>query len=142
MTQADVDAVLAATDLFDHDVRPEWAARFLEEPAHHLCIAYDDGSPAGMITGVEVTHPDKGTEMFLYELGVAEDHRGAGVGTALVLALADLARQRGCYGMWVITDADNEAALRTYQAGGATDRDDSVMLTWRLDQAHPTFDDD
>ena len=133
MTEADVDLVQAATDLFDHDVRPDWTARFLTEPAHHLCIAYDGGSPAGMITGVEVTHPDKGTEMFLYELGVAETYRGAGIGKALVHALAALAQQRGCYGMWVLTDADNEAALRTYQAGGATDRDETVMLTWRFD---------
>ena len=63
-----------------------------------------------------MTHPDKGTEMFLYELGVDDAARGQGVGKALVAALRDLAEERGCYGMWVLTDADNEAALRTYQA--------------------------
>jgi ribosomal protein S18 acetylase RimI-like enzyme len=45
-----------------------------------------------MVTGVEMTHPDKGTEMFLYELGVADEHQGRGIGRALVSALADLAR--------------------------------------------------
>ena len=32
---------------------------------------------------------------------------------------SDLAEERGCYGMWVLTDADNEAAVRTYQAPAA-----------------------
>lgn len=137
MTSADIDDVVAASFLFDEEVRAEWASRFLAEGSHHLCVAYRDGGPAGMVTGVELTHPDKGTEMFLYELGVAEDARGLGIGSGLVRALADLARERGCYGMWVLTDTDNEAALRTYTTGGVTDRNDEVMLTWRFDAEHP-----
>jgi ribosomal protein S18 acetylase RimI-like enzyme len=39
--------------------------------------------------GVEMTHPDKGTEMFLYELSVAESHRNRGIGSALLAALAN-----------------------------------------------------
>jgi len=67
--------------------RPERALRrapkapateqFLGTASHYLLFAYDDDADAGggvvlaMISGVETTHPDKGTEMFLYELGVA-----------------------------------------------------------------------
>ena len=86
-----------------------------------------------MVTGVELTHPDKGTEMFLYELSVDERCRRRGIGKQLTGALAQLARERGCYGMWVLTDDENEAALRTYYAGGATEKEDAVMLTWKLD---------
>ena len=76
-----------------------------------------------------MTHPDKGTEMFLYELAVDEPWQRQGVGASLVHALADLARERGCYGMWVLTDDDNIAALATYtSAGGA--RSNQVMLDW------------
>lgn len=139
MSTGDIDDVVAARNVFDYDVRPEWAAIFLEDPRHHLCIAYVESVPAGMVTGVEVTHPDKGTEMFLYELGVDERFRGAGVGKDLVSALAELARSRGCYGMWVLTDADNEAALRTYRGSGATETDESLMLTWVFDPSHPSF---
>ncbi|HZE00492.1 MAG TPA: GNAT family N-acetyltransferase, partial [Pseudonocardiaceae bacterium] len=53
--------------------------------------------------------PDKGTEMFLYELGVDDRFRRRGIGKALVAALAELARESGCYGMWVLTDSDNWA---------------------------------
>jgi ribosomal protein S18 acetylase RimI-like enzyme len=127
---ASVEAVEAAGHLFDQPPRPEATARFLADERHHLLIAYQDDVPAGMVTGVEMTHPDKGTEMFLYELGVDEAFRGRGVGRSLVTALADLARQRDCYGMWVLTDADNSAALATYEGAGGTRDGQHVMLVW------------
>lgn len=129
---ADEDAVVAAAPLFDHNPRRTWTRRFLAQPEHHLCIAYVEGEAAGFVSGVELTHPDKGTEMFLYELGVDERFRGRGIGTALVRALVQLARDRGCYGMWVLSDSDNPAALRTYRSAGATGHSAQVMLDWRF----------
>lgn len=96
----------------------------------HLLFASIDGVDVGFVSGVETTHPDKGTEIFLYELGVDESARGRGVGKALVAALGDLAVERGCYGMWVSTEADNEAALATYRSASAADPEPSVVLTW------------
>lgn len=87
-----------------------------------------------MVTGVEMMHPDKGTEMFLYELGVDESFRRQGVGRALVSALADVARERDCYGMWVITDADNAAALATYRHVGGVPEEEQVVLAWTFDK--------
>jgi ribosomal protein S18 acetylase RimI-like enzyme len=106
--------------------------RFLADPNHHLLIAYSDGAPAGFVSGVEVTHPDKGTEMFLYELAVDEAHRRQGIGTALVLALRDLAHDQGCYGMWVLTDADNAAAGATYRKSGGEVESQPLMFSWRF----------
>jgi ribosomal protein S18 acetylase RimI-like enzyme len=85
---------------------------------------------AAFVSGVEVTHPDKGTEMFLYELCVEEPFRHKGLGGRLVDGLGDLARQRGCYGMWVVTDAENIAALATYEGAGATAEHAQVVLVW------------
>ncbi len=78
-------------------------------------IAHVEGHPAGFVTGVEVTHPDEGTEMFLYELGVEGRFRRTGVARGLLRALEDLARGSGCHGMWVVTDETNIAASATYQ---------------------------
>src|SRR5688500_17224144 len=103
----DERAVVEAASLFDDAPLAATTARFLDDPLHHLIVAYEEGTPAGFVSGVEMTHPDKGTEMFLYELGVDEAYRRRGIGKALVSALRDLAIERGCYGMWVLTDADN-----------------------------------
>src|SRR4029079_2448011 len=105
-------------------------AAFAAAPDHRRLVAWQGGEAAGFVSGVELTHPDKGTEMFLYELGVDEAFRGRGIGPALVTALADRAGERGCYGMWVLTDTDNDAALATYQGAGGTRDGTHAMLTW------------
>jgi ribosomal protein S18 acetylase RimI-like enzyme len=126
-----------AAALFDDPPSADATARFLAEPGHHLLLAWVDQAPAGFVTGVETTHPDKGTEMFVYELAVAEPFRRRGIGRALVAALAAVAREAGCYGMWVLTDDDNHAALATYQAAGAVREGTPVMLGWDLRSSAP-----
>ncbi|OXM67653.1 GNAT family N-acetyltransferase [Amycolatopsis vastitatis] len=125
-----LDPLLAAGHLFDDPPRPDAAERFLAAEGHHLLVAYVDDVPAGMVTGVETTHPDKGTEMFLYELGVDDGFRGRGLGRSLVTALAELARERGCYGMWVVTEGDNAAANATYRAAGGVAEEGQTVLAW------------
>ena len=127
--------VVAAEHLFDGPARPDADRALPGRAGHHLLVAYDGEQPVGMVTGVETTHPDKGTEMFLYELAVDEAARSRGVGRALVAALADLARERGCYGMWVLTDDDNPAAVRAYTAAGGKPEPLTRLIAW-------TFPDD
>jgi ribosomal protein S18 acetylase RimI-like enzyme len=130
---ADAAAVATAEALFDGPVRAEAVERFLGDPTHHLLVALEGELAVGFVSGVEVTHPDKGTEMFLYELAVDEAVRNRGIGRALVRELAKLARGRGCYDMWVLTDDGNPAALRTYAAAGGTrESPDAVLFNWEL----------
>ena len=133
MGPGDDACVIAASHLFDGPAKPDATARFLAEPGHHLLLAYDDGvpdRPVGMVTGVETTHPDKGTEMFLYELAVDDAAQGRGIGRALVSALAEVARDRGCYGMWVLTDDGNPAAVKAYTAAGGSLEPLTRMIAW------------
>ncbi|MEV6394810.1 GNAT family N-acetyltransferase [Streptomyces sp. NPDC051907] len=124
--------LIAAEHLYDGPARKEWAERFLAAPGHLMLIAYVDGRPAGMVSGIEMLHPDKGSEMCLYELSVDERHRRQGIGRALILALLAVARERGCYDMWVGVDTDNDPALATYRSAGAKDDGVFTMLTWEL----------
>ena len=128
----DDSAVLVrASNLFDNPVSPEGAEDFLRRPGHVLLMATSrDGEGIGFVSGVEMRHPDKDPEMFIYELGVDEVWRRRGVAKALLLALRDEAVQRGCRSMWTGTEADNEAALATYRSLGAAVDDRSVFITW------------
>ena len=47
----------------------------------------------------------------------------------------DLAIDLGHRGMWVLTEATNAAALRTYRSAGADGSDGAVVLEWRFDIA-------
>ncbi|KOV59291.1 GNAT family N-acetyltransferase [Streptomyces sp. MMG1121] len=127
-----VTEVTAAEHLFDNPVRPEWAERFLGTAGHHLLLAYEAGgtAPVGFVSGVETVHPDKGTEMFLYELAVAEPYRRRGIGRALVRRLAALARERGCYGMWVGVEAGNDVALAAYRGAGGESEEPCTVVVW------------
>ena len=131
----DAAGVEAAGPLLDRPPAADATRRFLADPGHHLLVAYEADVPAGFVTGVEMTHPDKGTEMFLYELGVAEGLRSRGIGRSLVAALAQLARDRGCYGMWVLTDPGNAAAQTAYSAAGGVREADQAFITWTFTTA-------
>ena len=131
LAPGDLDAVRAAAHLFDDDVDDAAASAFLEDPRHHLLIAYDGDEPAGFLSAIELLHPDKPRpEMFIYELGVDANHRRRGAGTSLVRRITDICEERGCREMFVLTDDDNAAALATYRKGGAGREPDSVMFLW------------
>jgi len=120
--------VQAAEKLFDDPVDLDGTRRFLADDGNVLLIAYVDGDPAGFVTGTELSHPDKAQpELFLNELGVDEAYRGRGIGRTLVAELWQLARARGCRGMWVLTDDDNEAANKVYSAAGGVRLPPEVM---------------
>ena len=53
-------------------------------------------------------------------------------------ALADVARSSGCYGMWVLTDDDNVAAVRAYTAAGGSDPQLTTMISWQFDGGSPS----
>jgi GNAT superfamily N-acetyltransferase len=65
--------------------------------------------------------------IYLEDLFVLPEHRGAGLGKALLLAVADLAVARGCGRFeWSVLDW-NESAIGFYQKMGAV-----VLPDWRI----------
>lgn len=129
----DVESVLEAASLFDHQPQRQWSANFLARTGNHLLIAYLDDVAAGFVSGVEIGHPDKPMEMLIYELGVDEPYRRRGIGRALVQTLGELARTRDCKAMWVPIEPDNEAAVATYRSAGADAPESAAIMSWSLD---------
>lgn len=128
----DVGVIMSGAALFDDAPQEEWAAQFLARDGHHMIWARAGGHDAGFISGIEITHPDKGTEMLLYELGVEPEFRRRGIATALVEELASVGRERGCHGRWVPVDADNEVAQKFYRATDAGPAERVVTMWWDL----------
>lgn len=120
-----------AAALFDHPIDPTATTNFLADERHHLLIGYVGDKPAGFLTAVELLHPDKPQpEMFLYELGVGEEHRRQGVATALIQRLVELCGERGCGEMFVLTNDDNAAGQATYRKAGGKPEPAGIMFTW------------
>jgi len=89
-------------------------------PAAYCAIGSVDGTPAGFALyffnySTFLARPG----LYLEDLFVRPEHRGAGLGKALLLHLAALAHERGCGRMeWAVLDW-NEPAIGFYEALGA-----------------------
>lgn len=122
-----------AEGVFDNDVDPELAAEFLADPRHSLCVAIVDGVVTGMASGVRYVHPDKPSELWINEVGVAPAFHRQGLGKRIMAELLAHARREGCREAWVLTDDDNAAARALYRSAGGDDGSPQRMITFRLD---------
>jgi len=126
----DVETLERGAELFDDRPDHDVSLKFLNTPGHHLLFAFEDERPVGFASGAELIHPDKGTEMYLNELGVDDQFQGHGIATQLVEAMIDLAKELGCRGMWDVTEPENAAAIATYRRAGADDVAPCVIFVW------------
>lgn len=134
MKPGDEALIQRAEPLFDDPVSLESTRAFLADERHHLFIAFaHGGEPAGFVSAVELLHPDEPKpEMFLNELGVDPAFQRRGIATALIQELIRLCKSRGCSEMWLGTEEDNVAAIRTYETTGAK-RENFVLFTYQID---------
>jgi GNAT superfamily N-acetyltransferase len=122
-----------APDVFDDPVDARWSAEFLADPRHHLAAALEGEVVVGFASAVHYVHPDKPTELWINEVGVAPTHQGRGIGKRLLAALFAHARELGCGEAWVLTGYDNTAARRLYAAaGGEESPEPTLMITFPL----------
>jgi GNAT superfamily N-acetyltransferase len=101
-----------------------WPERF-DISSWGLICARRDGARAGGAV-IAVNTPDvrmlggRDDVAVLWDIGVAPDERGAGIGSALFRTAGDWARARGCRWLKAETQNVNAAACRFYQKMGCT----------------------
>lgn len=117
-------------DLFDNPIRPDQARAFLDDPLHEIVLAARGDSVVGMATGQIMLHPDKAPVFFVAEVGVRENDQRQGIAKRLCAALIDIARRRGCEGIWLATEVDNTAARALYRSLDACETGDIVVYDW------------
>jgi ribosomal protein S18 acetylase RimI-like enzyme len=137
MLQADEGHLLdnQSPGIFDDDVDPTLIAEFCADPRHHLAVALsDDNLMVGMASGLHYVHPDKRTQLFINEVGVADAFQGQGIGKRLLAVLLEHARSLNCTEAWVLTEPDNLPALGLYRSvGTGTSESAAVMFTFPLE---------
>lgn len=132
------EAVLdkVAPGVFDEEVRPDLAKRFLATPNYRIFVALDGDLVVGMCTGFTHFHPDKEEEFFVNELGVGDGYRRRGIGERLMRAMLAEAKAMGCPDVWIGTETDNAPALALYRKllrEGDTE-ELSVIFTYELEK--------
>ena len=136
-TENDLDAMIQVGDtLFDYPVKTNRAKEFLNDPRHHLVLAYDQDQLVGMASGFHYIHPDKDPALFVNEVSVIETHQNQKIGRSLVLFLCNYAKTAlGCHEAWIATESGNLPAQKAYlAAGGIQDPESIVLYAFDLNQ--------
>jgi aminoglycoside 6'-N-acetyltransferase I len=108
-----------ADDVFDEAIDPARVAAYLAEPNHLMVLAVSGGEVIGQARGMVHRHPDLPTELYIDNLGVAEDRRREGIATRMLDDLVAWGREQGCEEAWVGTEVDNVPARTLYERRGS-----------------------
>ncbi|OYW21616.1 GNAT family N-acetyltransferase [Sphingomonas sp. 32-62-10] len=83
-------------------------------------VALHGGAVVGGITAYDLPKPEQErSEIYLYDLAVAESHRRQGIATALIAALQRIAAKRGAWVVFVQADHGDDPAIALYTKLGA-----------------------
>ena len=95
-----------------------------------ILVARHDGQIVGMVNLLYTVSTALGARVALLEdMVIAPSMRGSGLGSQLLAAAIEHAKQRGCLRITLLTDADNDAAHAFYQKQGFAP---SSMIPLRL----------
>jgi ribosomal protein S18 acetylase RimI-like enzyme len=95
--------------------RDSYLARLLAKPDFITIVALFDGTVVGGLSAyVLEKFEQERSEIYIYDLAVAEPHRRRGVATALIRALQEVGRTRGAYVMFVQADRGDDPAIALY----------------------------
>jgi aminoglycoside 3-N-acetyltransferase I len=93
----------------------EYLARLLAGGTFVAVAGFDGGTVIGWLAAYVLPKFEQArSELYIYDLAVAESHRRQGVATALIDELRKLARERGAYVIFVQADHGDDAAIALY----------------------------
>jgi ribosomal protein S18 acetylase RimI-like enzyme len=109
-----------AAEVFDEPVDAARVAAYLAEPGHLMLVALAGNQVVGQCAAVIHRHPDKVTELYIDEVGVAPEFRRQGIARRLFEEMLALGKASGCGEAWAGTEPDNGPARGLYESRGST----------------------
>ncbi|MFA6115039.1 MAG: AAC(3)-I family aminoglycoside N-acetyltransferase [Sphingomonas sp.] len=99
---------------------PAYLRRLLGSEHFFALAAVRDGAVVGGLAAYELQKfEQERSEIYIYDLAVAEAHRREGIATALIEHLQQIAAQRGAYVIFVQADYGDDPAIALYTKLGA-----------------------
>jgi ribosomal-protein-alanine acetyltransferase len=117
---ADLDGIMAIERaVFATDAWPADMMRHELDGAHtYYLVVVDDALPREVLAYAGLLAPAGSGQGDIQTIAVAADHRGAGLGRALMHALIDEARRRRATELFLEVRADNPVAQSLYESLG------------------------
>lgn len=111
----------------------DYLAEMLARNDFHVIVALENQQLIGGLTAYEMKmFKRETTEMFLYEIEVAESHRQKGVGKALIEFLKRICVEKGIVEMFVGTERANFPARKLYETTGGKADENSVWFNYKF----------
>lgn len=100
--------------------RSEYLQALLAKPTFIALVALDaDGLVVGGLAAyVLEKFEQERSEVYIYDLAVAEEHRRKGIARNLITELKRIAKEKGAYIIYVQADPPDEPAVKLYQSLG------------------------
>lgn len=119
-----------------------YLSRWLAREHVVALVALVAGEVVGGLVAYELEKFEQArSELYIYDLAVAEDYRRRGIATALIGQLREIAASRGAWVIYVQADYGDTAAVGLYEKLGAREDvmhfDIRVPLRTREPPAHP-----
>jgi aminoglycoside 3-N-acetyltransferase I len=102
-----------------HQPSDDYLAALLGRPHFVALAALAEGKVVGALAAYVLEKFEQArSEVYIYDLAVAEAHRRKGVATGLIRELQRIARERGAYVIFVQADYGDDPAIRLYESLG------------------------
>ncbi len=111
----------------------EYTDRLLRNENFVALVAMKDGALVAGLAAYELPKFEQArSELYIYDLAVAETHRRRGIATALIRRLRDIGKERGAWVIFVQADKGDTPAIDLYSKLGV--REDVLHFDIAVDE--------
>ena len=106
--------------------------RILEDKDHHIIVAQEDGRIVSSCVCVIIPNLTHGQRPYGFIENVVTDaaYRNRGLATACLNYARELALEKGCYKLMLLTGSKRESTLNFYRKAGYNSEDKTAFIQW------------